>query len=140
MEMLACRIHHLCVLRFALIFATLLLVMKFYNDSVIKRVEQVDMVVKATRSTPKPPGCHTFMGVTLPNTKACYPSLGGELPRKQHPFPMTNVSMVVYNRVPKCGGKTTISVLDNLARRNEFTFRHAQTFGDITILSDKQVR
>ncbi len=131
--------RRLPVLRFALIFAMLLLVMKFY-DSVIKRVEQADMVVKATRSTPKPPGCHTFMGVTLPNTKACYPSMGGELPRKQHPFPMTNVSMVVYNRLPKCGGRTTVSVFDKLARRNEFTFRDVRTSDGSFTPSDERVR
>ncbi len=128
----------LYVVFFALIF-TMLLVMKFYRETVIGTVEQADMVVQATRSTRTSPGCHTFMGVTLPKTKACYLSLGGDLLRKPHTFPITNVSMMIYNRVHKCGSETVNSVIGKLARKNQFTYRHSKMFHHHLVPSDKQV-
>ncbi len=117
------------VVFFALIFAMLLLIMSFYRKTVIGTVEQVDMAVQTTRTTQK----------SLPKTKACYPSLGGDLLRKPHAFPMTNVSMVIYNRVHKCGSETVNSVLGKLARKNQFTYRHSQIFDHHLVPSDKQV-
>ncbi len=137
------------VFSFILILALFLVGLLHHGSHIIHsyriaELKQVGSVVKTTNSTLHPPQnvtrCHVFMGVALPNKENCYPLLGDELSRKaRRVFPMVNVSMVIFNRVLKCGSSTVNTVTRNLAEKNKYTRVHSRIYDNHELKSKEQV-
>ncbi len=137
------------VFSFVLVLPLLLVVVGFYHGNYVihkyrrAELEPTGVVVKATNSKPQPTQnmtrCHVFMGATLSNTKDCNPAIGDEFSGTSRVFPMVNVSMVIFNRVPKCGSSTVNTVTRSLAERNRYTRIHSRIYDHHEIKSNEQV-
>ena len=53
---------------------------------------------------------------------------------------LTSVRHVFYNRVPKCGSRTTHDILKTLSKRNGFHLKFSNIYHNPTISRSKQVR
>ena len=110
----------------------------------IATLEPMESVVKVANSTPwhhpRVTRSHVFMGVTLPETGDCNPSLTGKISRNSRVFPMPETSMVIYNRVSKCGSATVQKIIASLKGLNQFTGRVSHIYDQRRIMNSEQVR
>ena len=48
-------------------------------------------------------------------------------------------TMIVYNRVPKCGSRTILAVIRAMKNRNNFTLKHSVKYGTTNLTRDEGV-